>query len=116
MEALIAPVVGILFAIGLYLLLQGDLIKLVFGISILSNAANLLIFSCGRLTRGTPPIIPQQESSLSTAFANPLPEALILTAIVISFGLLAFLAALSYRSHRDFGSLSPDIQGDQDTP
>ncbi|OFZ19121.1 MAG: hypothetical protein A2X94_10250 [Bdellovibrionales bacterium GWB1_55_8] len=109
MEAFLAVTAGILFAIGFYLVLQEHLLKLIFGISILSNAANLVIFATGRMTRGTPPIIPETKGGLSTSFANPLPEALILTAIVISFGLLAFLVALAYRSYRDFISLNPNV-------
>ncbi len=109
MEAFLALIIGSLFAIGLYLVLQEHLVKLIFGISILSNATNLLIFASGRMTRGTPPLIPQNAANLTTSFANPLPEALILTAIVISFGLLAFLVALTYRTHRDLKSLNPDV-------
>lgn len=113
MEAFVAIISGALFSLGFYLVLQNHLIKLIIGVSILSNAANLLIFSSGRMTRGTPPIIPADADALNTSFANPLPEALILTAIVISFGLLAFLVALAYRTHREFETLDPEEIGAQ---
>ncbi len=105
MESLLALSVGFLFAIGVYLALQGHLIKFVIAFSILSNAANLLIFSSGRMTRANPPVIPYDVEEIATPFANPLPEALILTAIVIGFGFLAFTAALAYRYHRETGAL-----------
>jgi len=101
MEALLATAVGFLFAIGVYLALQNHLIKFVIGFSILSNAANLLIFSAGRMTRAAPPVIPENLMEITTPFANPLPQALILTAIVIGFAFLAFTAALAYRSYRE---------------
>lgn len=108
MEGLLAVAVGVLAATGTFLLLQRSMIRLVIGLAILSNAVNLLIFTAGRLTRGKAPIIPQGESALSGAFANPVSQALILTAIVISFGLFAFSLALAYRAHADFDSLDLD--------
>ena len=71
------------------------------GIAILGNAVNLLLFTAGRITAEVPPIIPQGQSTLDLAAANPLPQALILTAIVISFSFLAFLLVLTYRAYQD---------------
>lgn len=89
-----ALVVGILFAFAIYMLLRRNLAKLVIGLILLSNAANLLIFSSAGLVRGKPPMIPADAQTLAAGHADPLPQALILTAIVISFGLLAFFLAL----------------------
>lgn len=108
MEATLILIVGILFSSAFFLMLQGDLVKLIIGLSLLSNAANLLIFASGRITRGTPPIIPQEVREITVPFANPLPEAMILTAIVIGFGLLAFTVVLVYRAHVEFRSIRSD--------
>jgi multicomponent Na+:H+ antiporter subunit C len=71
------------------------------GIAILGNAVNLLLFTAGRVTREVPPIIPAGADTLGMDAANPLPQALILTAIVISFSFLAFLLVLTYRAYQD---------------
>ncbi len=94
MEAFWAVVVGVLFACSLYLLLRRNLAKLLIGMILLGNAANLLIFSAAGLTRGKPPMVPEGAMTLAQGHADPLPQALILTAIVISFGVLAFFMAL----------------------
>lgn len=105
MEPLIAVLVGFLFATAMYCLLQQNLIKFVIGLSMITNAVNLMIFAAGRMTRGIPPLIPEGHERLTPPFANPIPEALILTAIVISFGLLAFTIALAYRAYSRLGSV-----------
>ncbi len=105
METILAFVVGALFAVGVYLLLQRNLIRILFGVIVLTNAVNVLILTMGRLTRGAAPLIPEGEETMVGVFANPLPQALILTAIVISFGLAAFVLALIYRSEKAFGTL-----------
>lgn len=108
METILAFVVGALFAASVYLMLQRNLLKLVFGVVLLSNAANLLIFTLGRLTRTRPPLIEPDAVVPVAPFANPLPQALILTAIVISFGLLAFALVLVYRSYQEIGTVDSD--------
>ena len=99
MELILAVVSGILFAASFYLLLRRNLLRFVIGLIILGNAVNLLIFTMGRLTRATPPVIPKGMDIPPEPYANPLPQALILTAIVISFGLLAFTLVLVYRNY-----------------
>ena len=74
------------------------------GVVILGNAVNLLIFTNGRLLREVPPIIPEGHDVPATLTANPLPQALILTAIVISFSFFAFLLVLVYRAYQDLGT------------
>ena len=94
MEILLALLVGILYAAGFYMMLRRSIIKLIIGLILLSNAANLLIFTVSGLTRGTPPIIPEGSEIMAGDFADPVPQALILTAIVIGFGVQAFAIVL----------------------
>lgn len=108
MEPLLAIVVGFLFAISIYLLLRRNLVRVVIGIIILSNAVNLLFFTLGRVSRGMPPLIPSGEYVPIAPIANPLPQALILTAIVIGFGLLAYTLVLTYRAYRELGTIDID--------
>lgn len=108
MEFLLAIVIGVLVAISVYLMLRKNLVRVVIGVVILSNAVNLLIFTLGRLDRGMPPLIPASESIPTEAFANPLPQALVLTAIVIGFGLFAYALVLTYRAHTEMGTVNVD--------
>jgi multicomponent Na+:H+ antiporter subunit C len=86
---------GVVFACGVYLMLRRSIVRLIIGLSLLTYAVNLLIFSMGDLHRRGAPIV--DETPLDQ-MADPLPQALILTAIVISFGVLAFTLALGYRA------------------
>lgn len=97
MEQVTAIVCGALLASSFYLLMRRSLLRFVIGLILMSNAVNLTIFTMGRLTRAQPPVIPKGAKVPPEPFANPLPQALILTAIVISFGLLAFTLVLVYR-------------------
>jgi multicomponent Na+:H+ antiporter subunit C len=108
MEPLLALVVGVLFAIGVYLLLQRNLLRVVFGLIVISNAANLLIFTMGRVTRAIPPVIPPGLDAPEMAVANPLPQALVLTAIVIGFGLIVFALVLVLRVYESLQTMVPD--------
>ena len=104
MEIILAFVIGGLFAAGIYMLLRRSLLKLLIGLALVSHAANLLIFTAAKLTRGRPPVIDARELVLEPPFADPLPQALILTAIVISFGVTAFALALAFRAYRSVGT------------
>ncbi|MEO0813716.1 MAG: NADH-quinone oxidoreductase subunit K, partial [Myxococcota bacterium] len=97
MEVWIAVLAGILMALSVYLLLSRWAIRMVLGIFILGNATHLLIFVSGRLTRETPPLIEAGAKVAAPGIANPVPQALILTAIVISFSLFTFLLVLVHR-------------------
>jgi multicomponent Na+:H+ antiporter subunit C len=108
MELLLALTVGILYAAGLYLLLRRSLVKVIVGLALLTNGANLLIFTAAGLVRGRPPLVEAGESVPRGPFADPVPQALILTAIVIGFGLQAFAMALAYRVYRESGSEDVD--------
>ena len=108
METTLAVLVGALFAIRVYLLLSSSLIRLILGVFVLGNATHLLIFVTGRLTRESPPLIDSGLKVAEAGIANPLPQALILTAIVISFSLFAFLLVLSYRAYQSLGTIDTD--------
>lgn len=108
MELILALVVGGLFAGGVYMMLRRSLVKLVIGLILLGHGANLLIFTVGRLVRGQPPLIPAEGGPLLAPFAAPLPQALILTAIVIGFGLQAFAIVLVKQVYQVVGSSDLD--------
>ena len=94
MEVLMALIIGGLFAGGVYMLLRRSIVKLVVGLILLGHGANLLIFLMGRLTPGQTPLVPAGATQPIEPFADPLPQALVLTAIVIGFGLQAFALVL----------------------
>jgi len=108
MEPLFAILVGLFFAAAIYLMLSKFSIRIMLGIAVLGNAVNLLLFTAGRLTREVPPIIAANLDTLPNGAANPLPQAPILTAIVISFSFLAFLLVLTYRAYQDIGTDNTD--------
>jgi len=97
-ETLLAFVIGGLYAAGLYLVMRRSLLRLVLGLALLGHAANLLIFTMGGLTRGNAPIAEVGELAPRAPFADPVPQALILTAIVIGFGVQAFALVLIRRA------------------
>jgi multicomponent Na+:H+ antiporter subunit C len=103
-ETLLAFVIGGLYAAAVYLLLRRSLVKLLIGLALLSNAVNLLIFTAGRLSRGRAPLVPLGSAAPPAPFADPLPQALILTAIVISFAVLAFALVLFRGAYRTVGT------------
>ncbi len=100
MELLFAAMIGTLYGCALYLLLRRSIVKLAIGLTLLGNGANLLVFSSGDLLRGRPPLVPPEGTTVPLPAADPLPQALILTAIVISFGVLVFTVALIYRTYQ----------------
>jgi multicomponent Na+:H+ antiporter subunit C len=108
METMLACLVGLLFAAAIYLMLSGVLVKFVFGLALIGNGINLLILTAGRLAHRTPPLIPAEGTSLAGPVANALPQALILTAIVIGFAMVTFLLVLLYRTYAYAGTLDAD--------
>ncbi|MCQ8780872.1 Na+/H+ antiporter subunit C [Mangrovibrevibacter kandeliae] len=108
MEAALSLVVAILFSVAIYMLLSKHIIRMLLGTVLLGNGVNLLIFTAGRVPAITPPIIPDGADHLEAVTANPLPQALILTAIVISFSFFAFLLVLAYRAYQDLGTDDSD--------
>ena len=88
---------GLFFAAAIYLMLSRHIVRILIGVALIGNAVNLLLFVAGRVTREIPPVITAGDT-LPASAANPLPQALILTAIVISFSFFAFLMVLGYRA------------------
>ena len=104
METILAFVIGALFAAGLYMLMRRSFVKLIIGLSLLGQAANMLIFMMGGIIRGRPPLIGPLQETLSKTAADPVPQALILTAIVIGFGMQAFFIVLVKRAYQTLGT------------
>ena len=104
MTLLLAVLVGVLYSAGIYMILRRSLVKVIIGLIFLGHAANLLIFTIGRLTKGIPAFIPAETDKLTEPFADPLPQALILTAIVIGFGVQAFAIVLFKRAYQTVGT------------
>ncbi|KKO46260.1 monovalent cation/H+ antiporter subunit C [Arsukibacterium ikkense] len=98
MTSLLAILIGCLYAAAIYMMLRRSVVKLVIGLILLSNAANLLIFTAAGLERGVPPLIEEGQQVIAGTAADPLAQALILTAIVIGFGVLAFAVVLIHRA------------------
>jgi multicomponent Na+:H+ antiporter subunit C len=108
METALTVLVGLFYAVAVYLMLSRHIIRVLLGIAIFGNAVNLTIFTAGRVLREVPPIIPEGLSTLDSVTANPLPQALILTAIVISFSFFAFLLVLAFRAYQELGTDDTD--------
>ena len=108
METVLAFTIGIMVAGSVYLLLSHNVLRMLFGVILISNAVNLAIFMLGGLTQGLPPLIAADATTLAEPVSNSLPQALILTAIVIGFGLLAFALVLVYRGYQELGTLDSD--------
>jgi len=96
--------IGILFACGLYCLLRRSVVRLVIGVLLLSQSANLLVFLSGGLTLGQPPMVAKGAKIPEAPFADPLPQAMVLTALVIGLAVVAFLLTLVFRAHEAVGS------------
>ncbi len=107
MEALITLVIAVLTSCGVYLSLRGRTFPVVLGLTLLSYAVNVFLFITGRLILAAPPII--QDGRVE--YADPLPQALVLTAIVISFGMTAFVVILSLRARAELGN--DHVDGDE---
>ena len=100
METLITILVGVLVTVAVYLLLSRSLIRIILGSAVLSHAVHLLLMVMGGLKKGSVPLLGENASS----YTDALPQALILTAIVISFAVTAFLLVLAYRTYKETGS------------
>jgi multicomponent Na+:H+ antiporter subunit C len=111
MEVLLALASGVLYGVGIYLMLRRRLAQIIIGIGLLSNGTNLLIFTAGGPTRAQPPVVAAGAQALVEPYADPVPQALVLTAIVIGFGLLAFSLVLAHRVHATAGTDDVDAVG-----
>jgi multicomponent Na+:H+ antiporter subunit C len=101
----VAALVGVLFATGTYLVLRREPIGVILGLSLITYGTNALLFSSSNLTRGVPPIIEDKAGFTGdiSRFVDPIPQALVLTAIVISFGVTAFMVVLLNRRNQLMG-------------
>ena len=104
MELAMASAIGILTAAGVYLLLRARSFDVILGLTLLSYATNLLIFAAGGLVVGKPPVLRDGVAADLANYTDPLPQALVLTAIVIAFAMTAVSIVLAMRSRGDNGS------------
>ncbi|TCT21914.1 Na+/H+ antiporter subunit C [Thiobaca trueperi] len=109
MEVLMSLIVGVLTACGVYLTLRGRTFTMVLGLTFLSYAVNLFLFATGRLVVGQPPVIAAQMAG----YTDPLPQALVLTAIVISFAMTAFIVMLALKAYAELGNDQVDGRAGQ---
>jgi len=100
MEVVVASSVGVLTASGVYLILRLRAFPVILGLALLSYAVNVFLFASGRLTINAPPVL----SKTATVYTDPLPQALVLTAIVISLGMTAVLAMVALGAHFESGN------------
>ena len=101
MEVAVALLTGVFFFASIYLILSRHIIRILLGIAMLGNGVNLTIFTAGRITREIPPFIGSDAYVPVDTIANPLPQALVLTAIVIAFSFFAFLLVLVFRTYQE---------------
>jgi multicomponent K+:H+ antiporter subunit C len=110
---LVAVFVGVFAACGVYLILRRRVFDVVLGLTLISYAVNLFIFFMGRLAVGKPPIVEAGRALNLSNYADPLPQALVLTAIVISFGMTAVLLAIAVRGYIENGHDDVDDSSEQ---
>ena len=101
MEFALASGIGVLVAAGVYLLLRARTFDVILGLTLLSYATNLLIFASGRMVVGKPPVLRALVEPVRANYADPLPQALVLTAIVIAFAMTAVSIVVAIRSRAD---------------
>lgn len=100
MEILMSITIGFIFMSATYLMLSKSLLRIIIGTGLLSHGAHLLILTMGGLKKGAPPLLGEYAEK----YADPVPQALILTAIVISFGVTSFFLVLAYRAYQELGT------------
>ncbi|MEO1745247.1 MAG: Na+/H+ antiporter subunit C [Pseudomonadota bacterium] len=104
METAMVALTGLFFTVSIYLMLSRHIVRILLGVAMLGNGVNLTIFTAGRLTREVPPFIAADANFPVEGIANPLPQALVLTAIVIAFSFFAFLLVLVFRAYQELGT------------
>lgn len=105
MEFVVASAIGVMMAAGVFLVLRARTFPVVLGLSLMTYAVNVFLFATGRLAVNLPPVI----SDSATAYTDPLPQALVLTAIVISFGMTAVIVVMALRSYLESGTDHVDL-------
>jgi len=114
MSLLVASALGVLTGCGIWLMLRARTFDLILGLTLLSYAATLFIFTLGRLKIGAPPIIDPSLPPTLQQYADPLPQALVLTAIVIAFAMTALVLVIALRASLQVGS--DHVDGDHEDP
>jgi multicomponent K+:H+ antiporter subunit C len=109
MELLVASSVGLMTAVGIYLILRMRSFPVIVGLTMISYACNVFIFASGRIVAGLPPIL----SKAATGYTDPMPQALVLTAIVISFGMTAVLVMMALGAFFEAGDDRIDLKADK---
>lgn len=114
MTLLLAIVIGALYGTALFMMLRRSIVKILIGLAVLGQAGNLLVFTAGGINepRGQTPLITPAETSLMQPYQDPIPQALVLTAIVIGFGVMAFALTVFKQTYRATGT--DDVQAMQD--
>lgn len=108
MELVVALAIGVLFSVGVYLVLSKSLLRILLGTNLITHGVHLLLLTMSGLKTGAPPLLGEKAE----AYVDPLPQALILTSIVISFGVTAFFIVLAYRTYRSTGT--DDVEGNKE--
>lgn len=108
MEFLYSISVGAVVAAGIYMMLERHVVRVILGIAMVAAAANMLIFLAGGVGSIVPPVVRFGETTLTAGAANALPQALVLTAIVIGFALVSFAVVLAFRAYRVLGTLDTE--------
>lgn len=116
MEVLLSGLVGLLYAAGVYMLLRRSIVKFIIGIIFMSNATNLLVFLSAGLIQGSPAFVDETTTAANRLMADPTPQALVLTAIVIGLGMVAFILALKYKYFEVTGTDDLDQLKQTDSP
>ncbi|MNO42001.1 Na(+)/H(+) antiporter subunit C [compost metagenome] len=100
MEIIMSVAVGLLFMVGVYLILSKSLLRIILGTSLLSHGVHLLLMTMARLKTGAAPLLGEHASN----YVDPVPQALILTSIVISFGVTSYFFVLAYKAYQKLGT------------
>ena len=103
MNSFVAILIGVMTAGSIYCLLRRSLVRLVFGLVLFSQTVNIIVFTANGLGPPEAPVIAEGQKTLVGTYADPLPQALVLTAIVIGVGLIAFTLALTHRAYQELG-------------
>lgn len=111
MNLIYAAGISAIMAVGLYLLLSRHIVRIAYGVMLISASVNFVIFLAGRIGANPPPIMSAGETALAAGSANPLPQALVLTAIVIGFSLVSFVVALALKTYGSLGTLDSREMG-----
>lgn len=111
MEILMCIVAGLLFAAAVYLMLSKSLLRIIIGTGLLSHGTHLMLLTMGRLKAGAVPVLGEHAAT----YTDPIPQALILTAIVISFGVTAVFLVIAYRAYQELGTDNMEQMRGMDT-